>query len=441
MDIPDRILIVGLGASGIAAARFLSRSGKTIGLADEKSETELAATLKNLEGIAFTGHFGPHHEEDFTAYPMIVLSPGVDSELPVLRKARQSGVRVVGEMELASSFIGEPVIAITGTNGKTTTTSLLGEIFQKAFGSVFVGGNIGNPLINYVAEGKKTSHVIVEVSSFQLETIEAFRPATAVLLNITEDHLDRYRSYDEYKEAKYRIFDNQTDKDFAVIRKGLEVAMKGTPRVLRFSATDELEEGAFSKNGRLYVRLDGQETSWSRDLSPLVGVHNTENILSAILTARIHGVDAKAIEEALRTFRGLSHRVEFVRTVRGVSFYNDSKATNVDATKRALEGMESGIILIAGGKDKGGSYQVIREEAGKLKALIAIGEAKDRIASELGDAIPTRLESDMTKAVHRAFAEASEGDKVLLSPMCSSFDMFRDYKDRGNTFRRIVETL
>ena len=441
MDIPDSILIVGLGASGIAAARFLAQLGKRIGLADEKSEAALDSALKSLDGIAFTGHFGPHRDEDFTAYPMIVLSPGVDSELPVMQRARKSGVRVIGEMELASSFIKEPIIAITGTNGKTTTTSLIGAIFEKAFGPVFVGGNIGNPLINYVADERKNSHVIVEVSSFQLETIETFKPATALLLNITEDHLDRYRSYDEYKEAKYRIFDNQTERDFAVVKKGLEVAMKGTPRVLQFSVTDELDEGAFSKDGRLYVRLDGQEASWPRNLSPLVGVHNTENILAAILAARIHRIDPKIIEEALKTFRGLSHRVEFVRTVRGVSFYNDSKATNVDATKRALEGMDGGIILIAGGKDKGGSYRVIREEGSKIKALIAIGEAKEKIGFELGDIIPTYPEADMTAAVYRAFAEAGDGDIVLLSPMCSSFDMFRDYKDRGNTFRRIVEAL
>jgi UDP-N-acetylmuramoylalanine--D-glutamate ligase len=303
MDIPDRILIVGLGASGIAAARFLSRKGKTIGLADEKNAAELAGPLADLEGIAFTGHFGPHRAEDFASYPLIVLSPGVASELPVLRRAPEAGVRVIGEMELAASFITEPVIAITGTNGKTTTTTLIGEIFSRAFGSVFVGGNIGNPLINYVAGDAKTSHVIVEVSSFQLETIETFRPATAVLLNITEDHLDRYRSYDAYRQAKYRIFDNQGSGDFAIVRKGLDVVMKGSPRVLPFSVSEELDEGAFSKNGKLHVRMDGAETSWPRDLSPLAGIHNTENILAALLVARIHGVDGQVIEEALRTFR------------------------------------------------------------------------------------------------------------------------------------------
>jgi len=442
MKIPDRILIVGLGTSGIAVARHLSRLGKTIGIADEKSEKDLASTLASLKGTAYTGHFGPHREADFTAYPLIVLSPGVDTQLPVIQAARKAGVRVTGEMELASSFIGEPVIAITGTNGKTTTTSLVGEIFNKAFsGTVFVGGNIGNPLINYVTDGKKAPAVIVEVSSFQLETIENFKPSTALLLNITEDHLDRYRSYDDYRASKYRIFDKQTNADHAVIRHGLEVAMKGSPRILTFSTTDEIPEGAFAKEGTMYVRIDGKESSFRRGISPLVGVHNTENILAAILTARIHGIDDNIIEGALRTFRGLPHRVEFVRTVRDVSFYNDSKATNVDATKRAMEGFDKNVILIAGGKDKGGSYKAIREMSARLKAVILIGEAKDRIAQELFDVIPTYEENDMTSAVYTAFSKSSAGDVVLLSPMCSSFDMFTSYKDRGNTFRRIVESL
>jgi UDP-N-acetylmuramoylalanine--D-glutamate ligase len=441
MEIPDRILIVGLGASGIAVARFLSRRGKTIGIADEKMENELRGALKDLEGIAFTGHFGPHRIEDFTAYPMIVVSPGVDTELPVLREARQAGARIIGELELASSFIDDPVIAITGTNGKTTTTTLIGEIFTYARGPVFVGGNIGNPLINYVAEGKKAPAVIVEVSSFQLETIESFKPVTSVILNIAEDHLDRYRSYDEYKAAKYRIFDNQTGNDTAVLKEGLDVVMKGRPKILRFSIMNELENGAFYKNGRIYVRLDGQETSWERSLSPLNGVHNTENILAAALVARIHDIPQEAIGHVLKTFRGLSHRVEFVRTLRGISFYNDSKATNVDATKKALEGFDGDVVLIAGGKDKGGSYNIIREEARKVKALIVLGEARDKIASQLWDVIPTYQAADMTDAVYQAFSRAESGDIVLLSPMCSSFDMFSSYKDRGNTYRRIVEAL
>jgi UDP-N-acetylmuramoylalanine--D-glutamate ligase len=262
-----------------------------------------------------------------------------------------------------------------------------------------------------------------------------------MLLNITEDHLDRYRTYEEYKAAKYRIFDNQVSGDSAVVPNGLDVPMNGSPRIFTFSSAEQVREGAFAKDGMLCVRFDGKESLFRRDISPLVCIHNTDNILAAILAARIHGIDDAVMESVLRTFKGLPHRVEFVRTVGKVAFYNDSKATNVDATKRALEGFDGNVILIAGGKDKGGSYKAIREMSSRIKAVILIGEAKDRIAAELFDMIPTYGQSDMTSAVYAAFSQASAGDTVLLSPMCSSFDMFTGYKERGNTFRRIVESL
>ena len=441
MTLPDKILIVGLGATGIATAKFLHSKGKQIALADEKHEGELAAAIGKLKGIPFTGHFGPHRKEDFLAYPMIVLSPGVDTELPVLKEARQKGVRIIGEIELASLFIKEPIIAITGTNGKTTTTTLIGEIFKKAFGNVFVGGNIGNPLINYVSEGKPAPHVVLEISSFQLETIETFRPNTAILLNITEDHLDRYRNYKEYKDAKYRIFENQGEEDYALINTNILPVIKGKPKVLPFSTVQELSEGAFAKNGSLYVRLRGHEFIYKRDISPLIGIHNTENILTALLTAHIYNIEQAVIEDVLKGFNGLPHRVEHIRTLEDVKFYNDSKATNVDATKRALESMDGRIVLIAGGKDKGGSYHAITEVAGKVKALIVIGEAKERIISELGSSMKIYAEDTMETAVRKAREISESGDIVLLSPMCSSFDMFQSYKDRGNTFRKIVESL
>ncbi|HVN97727.1 MAG TPA: UDP-N-acetylmuramoyl-L-alanine--D-glutamate ligase [Syntrophorhabdaceae bacterium] len=441
MDLPDKILIVGLGATGVAVAKFLSGRGKQIGLADEKSETELAPTLRALAGISYTGHFGPHRKEDFLRYSMIVLSPGVDSELPVLKEARQKKIRIIGEIELASMFISEPIIAITGTNGKTTTTTLIGEIFRKAFGNVFVGGNIGNPLINYVIEGKPAPYIILEISSFQLETIETFRPNTAILLNITEDHLDRYRSYGDYKDAKYRVFENQTEKDYAIINTNVLPVIKGTPKVLPFSTRQELSEGAFARNGNLYVRLKGRETVYQREISPLLGVHNTENILTALLTAHIYDIGRPLIEDALKSFKGLPHRVEHIRTIKGIRFYNDSKATNVDATRRALESIDGKIILIAGGKDKGGSYRAIGEVADRIKSLIVIGEAKEKILKELGGTVKTYAEGTMEGAVKRAYEVAQSGDMVLLSPMCSSFDMFKDYKDRGNRFRKIVESL
>ncbi len=441
MELPNDILIVGLGKSGIAAAKFLHALGTKIAITDTKDENSLSEALKELEGIDFVGYFGSHEREIFLSRPLIVTSPGVDSELPFLKEAKEKGIRVIGEMELASSFCREQVIAITGTNGKTTTTSLLGEIFQRAFGNVFVGGNIGNPFINYVSSGQKAAFVVLEVSSFQLETVESFHPNTAALLNITEDHLDRYRSYEEYIAAKYRIFENQTPDDYAVLRKGLDIRGKTDAKKLVFAVDEDLREGAFIRDGIMHIGTGGEEFLYRRLLSPLVGIHNTENLLATLLIAHIHRVPKEIVEETLRTFRGLPHRVEPVRRLDGVTFYNDSKATNVDAAKRALESMEGRIILIAGGKDKGGSYESIIGLMNRMRAMVLIGEAKERIASDLGAYTDTYMEDDLAAAVKRARAIATDGDSVLFSPMCSSFDMFEDYKERGNLFKELVESL
>jgi UDP-N-acetylmuramoylalanine--D-glutamate ligase len=275
VNLPDDVLIVGLGMTGVATARFLAKMGKKISIVDEKPEPVLTTSLKALEGVQFTGSFGSHRREDFLAHPLIVVSPGVDSELPLLREAREHGIRVIGEMELAYSFIDEPIIAITGTNGKTTVTTLIGEIFKKAFGNVFVGGNIGDPLINYVLKGTKAEYVILEVSSFQLETIETFRPKTSILLNVTEDHLDRYRSFAEYRDAKYRIFENQKEDDFAIVNGNLPSLKSMKAKKLFFSSEKDVQEGSFVKDGVMTVRLQGQEYRYERAISPLMGNHNT----------------------------------------------------------------------------------------------------------------------------------------------------------------------
>jgi UDP-N-acetylmuramoylalanine--D-glutamate ligase len=441
MELPGRILIVGLGKSGLAAARYLGALGKEITITDQKDEGDLAPVLAQLDGVPFQGHFGGHRREDFLTHPLIVISPGVESDLPELREARESGAHVIGEIELASRFVGEPIIAITGTNGKTTTTTLLGEVFAKAFGNVFVGGNIGNPLMKYALGGKTARYLVLEISSFQLETIETFHPETAVLLNITEDHLDRYRSFSDYEQAKMRIFENQTGSDFAVVNADLLHSIRTKATVLSFSTRGPVPEGAYAEDGRMIVRLGGKEYAYDRALSPLYGVHNTENILSVLIVAHLYAIDRDVVEEALRSFHGLPHRVEFVRNIDGVAFYNDSKATNVDATKRALDGIDTGVVLIAGGKDKGGSYQAILDLSGRIKALVLIGEAKERIRSELGARYPVYEEQSLGRAVEKAVDIADPGDVVLFSPMCSSFDMFRDYKARGDSFRRIVESL
>ncbi|OPY78135.1 MAG: UDP-N-acetylmuramoylalanine--D-glutamate ligase [Syntrophorhabdus sp. PtaU1.Bin153] len=441
MNLADDILIVGLGATGIATARFLSRLGKRITLVDEKPEENLGPALKALDGVSFTGRFGPHRREDFLSHPMIILSPGVDSEHPYLREAKAAGIKVIGEMELAYTFLESPVIAITGTNGKTTVTTLLGEIFKKAYGDVFVGGNIGDPLINHLLAETRAGYVIIEVSSFQLETTETFRPDTAVLLNVTEDHLDRYRSFAEYRDAKYRIFENQGPEDYAILNANLPPLEGVKARKLYFSTKGELEEGAFLKDGTMYVRLEGEEHRHERAVSPLVGIHNTENLLVSLLTAYIHGIEGEVIEDVIKTFTGLSHRIEEVRRINDIVFYNDSKATNVDSTKRALESINGNVVLIAGGKDKGGSYSVVVDQMPKVRALILIGEGAERIREELGSYTKTYVESDLSGAVSRAAEIARKGDVVLFSPMCSSFDMFKDYKDRGNQFRALVEAL
>jgi UDP-N-acetylmuramoylalanine--D-glutamate ligase len=442
-DIPDRVLVVGLGASGTSCVKFLAGRGVRVTATDMKKESELSDTLKTLEEISFTGRFGGHDRKDFLDHPLIVISPGIATDNPLLEEARLHGARVIGEIELASWFIKEPIIAITGTNGKTTTTTVMGQVFKRAFGEdqVFVGGNIGDPLMNYVVKGEKARVVIAEISSFQLETIESFRPQTSILLNITEDHLDRYAAFSDYVRAKMEIFRNQTKDDYALLSTSIKGADTIKARKFYFSTEASLKEGAFLNGDRLCIRLGGEEFDYERAISPLVGIHNSENLLSVILTAHLYGVGKDAIEKTLREFKGLPHRVEFVRAMNGVKFYNDSKATNVDATKRALESMKEKTVLIAGGKDKGGSYDFITPFSEKLRGLVLFGEAKERIEAELGRSMKTFLESTLDDAVHRALSVARAGDVVLFSPMCSSFDMFDNYKARGNMFKQIVEAL
>jgi UDP-N-acetylmuramoylalanine--D-glutamate ligase len=440
-SIPDRVLVVGAGTSGVSCARLLAGLGRKVTITDMKPERELSPSLKTLDGVPFTGRFGGHERQDFIDHELIVISPGIVTGHPLLEEARRNGSRVIGEIELASSFITEPIIAVTGTNGKTTTTTLLGRVFEAAFGDVFVGGNIGDPLVNYVLSGKKARYVIAEISSFQLETIDAFKPHIAILLNITEDHLDRYAAFADYVAAKMAIFTNQTADDIALLSTAIEEVERIRARKFFFSTAKILEEGAWLTGDMLNVRVGGKGFACGRNLSPLVGIHNSENLLSVLLASHLCGIEQPVIEEAIRSFKGLPHRVEFVREIGGVRFYNDSKATNVDAAKRALESIDGQVILIAGGKDKGGSYASICGVKERIKGLVLIGEARGRIEAELGPHVATYGEEGLRQAVERALALSSKGDTVLFSPMCSSFDMFENYKTRGNAFKQIVEGL
>jgi UDP-N-acetylmuramoylalanine--D-glutamate ligase len=440
-NIPDRILVVGLGASGASSVRFLAGLGKKVTVTDMKQEGALTASIKALEGISYTGRFGSHDRKDFLGHELIVVSPGIVTDHPLLEEARRNGARVIGEIELASAFIEEPIIAITGTNGKTTTTTLLGRVFQAAYHDVFVGGNIGVPLIDYVLSGRKARYVIAEISSFQLETIETFRPRTSILLNITEDHLDRYPAFADYVNAKMRIFSNQTSIDQALLSTDIRDVDRIRARRYYFSTRTSLDEGAFIEGNMLCVCMGGMSFSYRRDISTLVGIHNSENLLSVLLASHLYGIDKGIIEETIRGFKGLPHRVEFVREIRGVRFYNDSKATNVDATKRAIESIDGNIVLVAGGKDKGGNYGFVTPLADRIRGLVLIGEARERIETALGPHMLTFLETTLEAAVERAFRLARAGDTVLFSPMCSSFDMFENYKVRGTAFKQIVEAL
>jgi UDP-N-acetylmuramoylalanine--D-glutamate ligase len=375
-----------------------------------------------------------------------VVSPGVDLNIEPIQKAIKQGVRVVSEIELAYHFIHVPIIAVTGTNGKTTTTLLVGEMLKEDGRKVGVGGNVGEPLILF-ADGKDRWEVlVVEISSFQLEAIKDFRPRISVLLNITEDHLDRYPRYDDYIEAKVRIFANQNSGDLAVLNRDDPIVMQFREKVkakkVLFSLKEKLGEGAFSNGQTIFLRLGEKGEEYSIAKTPLKGIHNVENMMAALTAARIFGCSKKSIQTVLDRFKGLEHRLEFVREIKGVRFYNDSKGTNVGSVVKSLQSFSEPVTLIAGGKDKNGDLSPLEALIQKrVKHLILIGEAKERMNRELGGLTDTVMAKTMEKAVLLAHQKAKAGEVVLLSPACSSFDMFKDYKERGQVFKEAVKRL
>ncbi len=444
-----RVLVVGMGRSGAACARFLNGRGGRVTVTDGATGPAMTAAAAELRDLGVTVELGGHPAGLFKTADMIVISPGVPHTLPPIARAAQNGVPVMGEIELAFRFIEDPIIAVTGTNGKTTTTTLIGEMIRRSGLSVFVGGNIGTPLIEYVASGARRDRVVVEVSSFQLDTIARFRPRVGVLLNITADHLDRYDDFAAYARSKGRLFENQTRTDVAVLN-------GADPEIFRlsghlaaqkwfFNPRHAEDDGIFLEGGAMKVRIRGREDI-VMDLSsnPLTGRHNLENIAAATLAAMAAGSNVSGIASALKHFAGLPHRLMFVTTVGGVRYFDDSKATNTDAVLRALEAFDSPVVLIMGGRDKGGGYEVLRDAVKKgVKGLVLIGEAGDAIARELGDCCDGRVSrvSSMEAAVLQARDWAGEGDVVLLSPACASFDMFTSYAHRGEMFCRAVAEL
>jgi UDP-N-acetylmuramoylalanine--D-glutamate ligase len=444
-----RILVVGIGKSGISSSLWLAGQGADVVLADIKEEGELDSdALKRIRAAGVRLELGTHRRETFANSDLIVLSPGVPLDMEVLRAARGKGVPVIGEMELAVSFFDTPIIAVTGTNGKTTAVSLLGEMIARSGRKVFVGGNIGTPAMEYAAGKKDCDYAVLEVSSFQLDTIETFRPKIALLMNITPDHLERYAGFDAYVKSKLRIFENQGNGDWAIVNDDDESLRQFNradgPALLRYGMKkDDSRRQAYMEGRRLIAGLPG-EKEFSFDTAPflLPGIHNIENLMGIVLAALAAGVDQETIQACISSFRGLPHRIEPVGDINGIGFYDDSKATNVDAALRAIQSFEKPIVLIAGGRHKGGEYRpMVGASRGKVKAAILMGESRQLMADAFEGIIPYVFAEDMRDAVDRAFSIAAKDDVVLLAPACSSFDMFKDYAHRGNVFKMEVERL
>ena len=446
-----RIVVVGLGRSGVSAARFLVNRGAKVTVTDRAPVESLAEPAAELDGLGILLKLGGHDVHDFEAADLVVLSPGVPHTLPILEPAWAKGTPVIGEMELASGFISQPILAVTGTNGKTTTTELIGNMLENSRRRVFVGGNIGTPLIAY-ADGihPRADVVVVEVSSFQLDTSVDFRANTAVMLNITDDHLDRYPSFSAYADAKWRIFKNQQVTDAAILNAmdtTVAAMIKKRPIKARCQLFSDqaIATGVQILKDKILLFDAGMENGcFNLDKTALIGPHNRENIAAACLAARQQGATDAGIQQAIDEFNALAHRLETVGMIRGVRFVNDSKATNVDAVKRALECFDKPVVLIMGGQNKKGDFTHLKSRVRqRVKTLVAMGEAKDEIVTALaGDPQMGILEAEsMQDAVEKAFRAATGGETVLLSPACASFDMFDNYAQRGNRFREIVERL
>jgi UDP-N-acetylmuramoylalanine--D-glutamate ligase len=441
-----KVLVVGLGKSGLAAALFLRRRGALVTVSDVRSAEALAKDIPALleEGIMVEA--GGHGLLTFRRQDLIVVSPGVPLDTPELAQVRSFGLPVIGELELAARFLKGRTVAITGSNGKTTTTALLGEIMKEAGISTLVGGNIGVPVVALIDQSTDQTWSVLEVSSFQLESTDRFHPKIAVILNITPDHLDRHGSFENYARAKERIFAAQDEHDFAVLNadnaRSAESASRSAAKVYWFSVEHPVKQGAWLEEGSVVYRpAQDAVPEYVMPLSgiPLKGAHNVENVLAAVAAARLAGAPAEAIRRAIEAFQAVEHRLEFVAAVNGVEFYNDSKATNVDATAKAVAAFQSGIHLILGGKDKGSDYtqlaQLLRE---RVRAVYTIGSAAAKIESHLRGVVPILSCETLDNAVSAAASAARPGEAVLLAPACSSFDQFENYEQRGRVFKELV---
>jgi UDP-N-acetylmuramoylalanine--D-glutamate ligase len=446
-----RVLVVGLGKSGVASALFMKAHGAKVSVSDTKSGDELRNEIPVLLDHGITVETGGHGDRTFRGQDLIVVSPGVPVDAPPLVQARSLGENVIGEIELAAQFLTGPIVAITGSNGKTTTTTLVGEIMTAAGFPALVGGNIGTPAISLAERANPETVIVLEVSSFQLETVQTFRPKVAVVLNVTPDHLDRHRTLEVYVNAKARIFENQQGSDFAVLNADdptcVAMAARTRAKVFWFSRQKEVEQGAWVRDGNIVFRDQrGQREVLEVSEIPLKGAHNLENVLAAVCAGALMGCAPEKIQHAVHNFKAVEHRLELVATIRGVDYYNDSKATNVDATIKALESFPANIHLILGGKDKGSDYTVLNDLLRKrVKRVYTIGAAAAKIESQIVSSKnggPELVHAEtLENAIRKANAAAQPGDIVLLAPACASFDQFKSYEHRGKVFKEIVRGL
>ena len=444
-----KVLLVGLAKTGISTIKCLAKYGADITVNDIKTEDqleEIIAEIKDIDGIKYI--LG-HHPEDITDIDMVVVSPGVPLDLPFIKKVIEENKELIGEVELAYELANKPYfVGITGTNGKTTTTSLTGEIFEKAGKETYVVGNIGNPVIDAVQAANEGASFVTELSSFQLESIKDFKPSVSAVLNITEDHMNRHHTMANYIDAKARVFMNQDKNDFCVLNYDDELtralAEKCNANVVFFSRLEKLEKGIYVENGDIIIDIDEKINLMKVNDLSLPGGHNLENCMAAAAMAYVSGIDIEVIREVLKTFKAVEHRLEFVKEVEGVKYVNDSKGTNPDSTIKAVQAYENPIILIAGGYDKGSTYDELLEIAKKnVKTLVLLGQTADKIeeaARRIGFTDIHRVE-DMKEAVKTCHDIAKEGDIVLLSPACASWGMYKNFEVRGKDFKDNVNNL
>lgn len=443
-----RVVVVGLARSGVAAAEYLARQGARVVATDSKGEADLPPEVLSLKERGVRIEAGGHRPRTFTSADAVVVSPGVPWDLPELRSARAAGVEVMAELELGYRELRGTVAAITGTKGKSTTTAALGDMLAAGGGDVRVGGNIGRPLCSLLEGATDETRWVLEVSSFQLEGTSRFHPRLAVFLNLAADHLDRHASFDEYASAKARIFANQTEEDWAVVNADdplvLERARAGRARRLPFHVASEPRgDGAYMAGGEARLRRDGrEETLFARSEVRVPGEHLALDLMVAGAAARLMGATAEQVRGAVRRFRGVAHVLEHVADLEGVAFYNDSKATNVEAARRSIEAFAGRVVVILGGRYKGGDFaELAAPLAARQGAVVAIGEAAERVERSLVSAVPVARAATLGEAVRRGFEAAGAGGTVLLAPACSSFDMFRDYAQRGDAFKEEVRRL